>query len=291
MACSPCLHTPNQLQSTYNAHIHTYIHTHLQAQGVPESQHGLALPTAAPADSDIGYNLADIYADDDYFEHLERQEMMFIDDLIAEQEQQTEMQAEELSAILPSRAASPGYKQLQAATKLPVSTVSTPVDVSAAASNVGRDVRAAMEQAQKLVSQLLRNKGEGIKSSTQYIDGAPVNVVELATGGASGLSGDNDIQIDVTVTTERSGLGTWMLPSIFPTNIPFFGASGWGSSSNSESEADKQGMQLAAELTQSVIEQALANRAAGLTGDQELVLDMSVENATPQVRVVVCVGV
>lgn len=139
--------------------------------------------------------------------------------------------------------------------------------VMALASDLSREIRNAVEQAQAIAAQLMKSQGpmklfNGIGSSAQQ---QPVNVIELPSLGS--VAGPDGLEIDVTVTTERTG-PTWMLPSIFPS---FFSRS-----------SSKQSDALAAEITQTVIETALANQDK-LAEGQELILDMTVDNAQPQV--------
>jgi hypothetical protein len=218
--------------------------------------------------------LEDTYADDEYIMELERQEMVGIQHLVDEQRVQQQKQAEELAATI-GQAAGP-TAALTSLRRLPV-----PFELSAAqpvmslASTFSREVRNAVEQAQAMAAKMIQSQGAA-KPQQQQEEAAPVNVIELASTGSFSSGSDDGIQIDVTVTTERTG-PTWMLP-IFPNNMPMFGMLS-GDSGDSSKQSD-----LAVEVAQSVIESALARQASGNRDNKELVLDMTLEDAGPRVR-------
>ena len=200
---------------------------------------------------------------------LERQELEEIQQMMDEQDVDEQKAAEELAALNPAQQPSAAPASLK---RLPVPL--------APVSSIGQEIRSAVEQAHSIASQLMKNKGAmkvlgGGAPLVLQEEAAPVNVIELAqaaAGSSASAVGADGIQIDVTVTTERSG-PTWGLPT--------FGLFGGESSSDSPKQAE-----LAAQIAHTVIESALANQAAG--ADQELVLDMTLENATPEVRVDLC---
>lgn len=254
---------------------------------------GLTLPDKAPptvlvsdrdAIEDYSYTLSDTYVDDEYVMELERQELEDIQHMVAETKRQQQKQDEELAATV-GQAAAPTAAALTGLQRVPVPfELSAAQPVMAMASTLSREVRNAVEQAQVMAAQLLKNQGAmkvltggAYNPEQREQEAAPVNVIELAKSATLGSSSDDGIQIDVTVTTERTG-PTFMLPSMFPSSMPaMFGFGGAASS-----ESGKQ-VELAAEIAQSVIESALANQAAGKGGDQELILDMTLEDAAPQV--------
>lgn len=269
-----------------------------------QTKHGLALPggsssstrvTDQAAVEDASYLLQDAYADEEYIMELERQELEDIQHMVKEEQQKT---AAELAA---AAAAATAGRQAESGSlrRLPVPfELSAAQPVMAMANTFSREVRNAVEQAQAMAAQLLKSQGtmktlaggaitsnkqtqQPQQQQQQQEEAAPVNVIELAqTAGLLGGSGEEGLQIDVTVTTERTG-PTFMLPSIFPSNMPAMFGFGGSSDASSSSDSAKQ-VELAAEIAQSVIESALASQAAG-SGEQELVLDMTVEDAGPQV--------
>lgn len=210
---------------------------------------------------------------------LEKQEMEEMQQMLGEQEYLTKQQQAEIPATPISKptTASTTIKRLQ----LPLELSTSAQPGASVASTLSKEIRSAVDQARDIAAQLMKNQGvmkilSGGAGIPQQEEAAPVNVIELAQAANLAGGADGGVQIDVTVTTERSG-PTWMLPSLFPNSMPsMFGMFGQEASSGNEREA-----QLAAEIAQTVIESALANQVAG--GDQELVLDMTVENASPQV--------
>jgi hypothetical protein len=218
--------------------------------------------------------LEDTYADDEYMMELEMQEMEGIQHLVDEQRVQQQKQAEELAATI-GQAAGP-TAALTSVRRLPVPfELSAAQPVMAMASTFSREIRHAVEQAQAMAAQMLKSQGAA-QPQQQQEKAAPVNVIELASTGSFSSGSNDGIQIDVTVTTQRTG-PTWMLPSIFPSNMPMFGMFG-GDSSVSSKQSD-----LAVEVAQSVIESALARQASGNVDNKELVLDMTLEDAGPRV--------
>lgn len=267
-----------------------------------QTKHGLALPGGGSSSTqvtdqavveDASYLLQDAYADEEYIMELERQELEDIQHMVEEEQQK---KAAELAAAAGAAAAATAGRQTESGglRRLPVPfELSAAQPVMAMANTFSREVRNAVEQAQAMAAQLLKSQssmkaltGGAITSSQQtqqqqqqQEEAAPVNVIELAqTAGLLG-SGEEGLQIDVTVTTERTG-PTFMLPSIFPSNMPAM--FGFGGSSDTSSSDSAKKVELATEIAQSVIESALASQAAG-SGEQELVLDMTVEDAGPQV--------
>jgi hypothetical protein len=219
--------------------------------------------------------------DEEYIMELEKQEMEEMQQMLGEELQYHNKQqhaGEPTTPITKPAAAAATIKRLQ----LPLELPSTAQSGASVASTLSKEIRSAVEQARDIAAQLMKNQGvmnilSGSGAIAQQEEAAPVNVIELAKAATLASGSDGDVQIDVTVTTERSG-PTWMLPTFLPNSMPsMFGLFGQESSSGNDKEA-----QLAAEIAQTVIESALANQA-GLNGDQELVLDMTVENASPQV--------
>ena len=253
---------------------------------------GLALPNSMPPQPSQSSDLPDPFADEEYLMEMERQDReeaeavnaaALADDMGTPVEQ----------LVKPADVA----HHMQDSSNAGLGRLPVPFELSAAqpvmamASTFSQEVRSAVEQAQAIAAQLMNSQGpmkvfNGIAAPSSVkqqpgVEGAPVNVIELETLGGSNAA--DGFEIDVTVTTERSG-PTWVLPSIFPTNMPtMFGHFGRDSSNDA---SNKESALFAAEITQKMIESAMANPDAiqHLADGQELVLDMTVEGAQPQVR-------
>jgi len=249
------------------------------------------LPTEHEGLEDKDYGVQDAFADASYYSDSdEPQKAALLDDmgrsvreLVNSHTIQQQKQAEEVAAVVPQAA---GVPRLAVPLELSVAQ-----PVMAMAATITQEVRGAVEQAQSMAAQLMAHKktpttsSDTASSNQQQTapEAAPVNIIELSNLAGTNLAAAG-IEIDVTVTTEHTG-STWSFPSIFNSNNPaMFAAVGQDSSGSSSS---KQGSGLAAEITQSVIESTLANpnAAARLADGQELILDMTVENAQPQVGV------
>lgn len=249
------------------------------------------LPTEHEGLEDEDFGVQDAFADASYYfdsdepekAAAEKHEALLDDmgrsvrELVNSHTTQQQKQAEEIDAVVPQVA---GVPRLAVPLELSVAQ-----PVMAMAATITQEVRGAVEQAQSMAAQLMAHKNTpNTASSSQHQtvpEAAPVNIIELSSLAGTNLAAAG-IEIDVTVTTEHTG-STWSFPSIFNSNNPaMFTAVGQDSSGSSSS---KQGSDLAAEITQSVIESTLAspNAAARLADGQELILDMTVENAQPQV--------
>lgn len=229
------------------------------------------------------HQMQDPYADEEYILELEKQELEEIRHMMNEQDEQEQQLAEELSAVTAKQQTTVAAAAAAAPTAS-LKRLAVPLEP---ASSLGQEIRSAVEQAQNIASQLLKNKGAmklitgGGEVLVQGEEAAPVNIIELAqAAGGSGFSAaaagaDGGIAIDVTVTTERSG-STWALPNPVQSMLGFFGQEA------DSSEGDAKQAELAAQIAHTVIESALAHQGVG-GADQELVLDMTLENASPEV--------
>jgi hypothetical protein len=215
--------------------------------------------------ADAANNPSSTY-DDEYIWNLEREELEDVQQMLAEQSMQQ-------PAVAVAKPPSAGLA-VSTFKRLPVPfELSAAQPVMAMASTFGEEVRNAVQQAfaaaHKIVNSPSTAKLITASSSTATHEAEPVNIVQLAQS-ANGNTG-----IDVTVTIEQPG-STWSLPSMLPNSM--FGVFGQESSSDSDSQ-----LELAAEVAQAFIENALTREVSKLGDDQELVLDMTLENAPRQV--------
>lgn len=241
---------------------------------------GLALPSSLPGHPVTGQDFATDAAndpstyDEEYILDLEREEMEEVQQMLAEDMQQ--MLAEQ---SMPPHAATVAKPSVA----IPVSTfkrLPVPFELSAAqpvmamASTFGEEVRNAVQQAFAVAHKMVNSPGTAkliTATSSTSPEAEPVNIVQLAQSA----NPDSGADIDVTVTIERPG-STWSLPNMLPNGM--FGMFGQDSSSDSDSQ-----LELAAEVAQAFIENALTREVSKLGDDQELVLDMTLENAPRQV--------
>jgi hypothetical protein len=224
---------------------------------------------------DFAADAADIPSstyDEEYILDLEREELEDVQQMLAEQSMQ-QSQLQPAAPVAKPSAAVP----VSTFKRLPVPfELSAAQPVMAMASTFGEEVRNAVQQAFAAAHKMVNSQGTAkliTVSSSSHPEAEPVNLVQLAESGNldSGITGD----IDVTVTIERPG-STWSLPNMLPNGM--FGLFGQESSSDSDSQ-----LELAAEVAQAFIENALTREVSKLGEDQELVLDMTLENAPRQV--------